>query len=220
MNQEIKRIAWEQLQKSGASNLSLRAISREMNMTSSALYRYFKNRDALLTELIIDAYNNIGELVEENDAQIPAKEYHQRFISIGQTILEWGEDSPHRFFLVYGPPIPGYSAPTDTIDPGTRTQMTLYRLLGQWGADQQPDNSEPAPTIPAKLDHQLREAAKTVGIAAPAHVIIAGMAHWSELMGIVYSHFFNHFGQELADGEISQWLIRQMAWRIFGPETN
>ena len=33
-------------------------------MVSSALYRYFASRDELLTALIIDAYNALGEAVE------------------------------------------------------------------------------------------------------------------------------------------------------------
>lgn len=221
MNQEIKRIAWEQLQKNGANNLSLRAISREMDMTSSALYRYFKNRDALLTALIIDAYNDVGERVEQNNAQIPRENYKQRFTSIGHTIMAWGEENPHRFALVYGPPIPGYSAPSDTINPGTRAQLVLYRLLAEWAASQAIDDVAAIPPIPTKIADLLQAAASEAGIAAPPSQIIIGLATWSELLGVIYAHFFNHFGQELSvDGKIGSWLIEQMAWRIFGPETS
>ncbi len=219
MNQEIKRIAWDQLQKDGANNLSLRAISREMGMTSSALYRYFNNRDALLTALIIDAYNDVGERVEHNNSQIPAENYRQRFISIGQTIMAWGKENPHRFALVYGPAIPGYAAPEDTVDPGTRSQLVLYRLMSEWSDTQDIDHTIDAPPVPPKLGDPLQAAAAEVGMHAPTHQIMAGLALWSELMGVIYSHFFNHFGRELTDeGNIGSWLIERMATRIFGPE--
>ena len=38
-----------QLATDGAGALSLRAVARELGMASSAVYRYFKSRDDLLT---------------------------------------------------------------------------------------------------------------------------------------------------------------------------
>ena len=57
----IKAAAHRQLATSGAAGLSLRAIARDLHMASSALYRYFASRDDLLTALVIDAYNDLGE---------------------------------------------------------------------------------------------------------------------------------------------------------------
>ena len=48
----------------GRRRLSLRAVARELGMVSSALYRYFPSRDDLLTALIIDAYDALGEAAE------------------------------------------------------------------------------------------------------------------------------------------------------------
>ncbi|MFD8224114.1 TetR/AcrR family transcriptional regulator [Streptomyces massasporeus] len=57
----IKDEARRQLAAEGAARLSLRAVARELGMVSSALYRYFPSRDDLLTALIIDAYDSLGE---------------------------------------------------------------------------------------------------------------------------------------------------------------
>ena len=48
----------DQIAHSGASALSVRAITRELGMASSAIYRYFPSRDDLLTKLIIDSYDS------------------------------------------------------------------------------------------------------------------------------------------------------------------
>src|SRR5271163_2444144 len=64
LTQEIKEEAKRQLAATGADTLSLRAVARELGMVSSALYRYYPSRDDLLTALIIDAYNAIGEAAE------------------------------------------------------------------------------------------------------------------------------------------------------------
>src|ERR1700678_1026463 len=62
---EITQEARPQLAATGANGLSLRAVARELGMVSSALYRYYPSRDDLLTALIIDAYDAIGEAGEQ-----------------------------------------------------------------------------------------------------------------------------------------------------------
>ena len=61
---EIKDAAHRQLEENGASGISLRAVAQELGMASSAVYRYFPSRDDLLTALIIDAYDSLGEAAE------------------------------------------------------------------------------------------------------------------------------------------------------------
>ncbi|MCX6413580.1 MAG: helix-turn-helix domain containing protein, partial [Actinobacteria bacterium] len=61
---EILSTARRHLARDGAAALSLRAIARDLGMVSSAVYRYVPNRDALLTMLIIDAYETIGSTAE------------------------------------------------------------------------------------------------------------------------------------------------------------
>src|SRR5690606_5161914 len=66
----ILESARRQLAEVGPTDLSLRAISRDLDMSSSAIYRYFPSRDALLTALIIEAYDDIGASVEAADAAV------------------------------------------------------------------------------------------------------------------------------------------------------
>ena len=60
----VKDTAWRHIAASGAASLSLRAIAREMKVTAPALYRYFPNRDALVTELIVDGFNSFADAQE------------------------------------------------------------------------------------------------------------------------------------------------------------
>src|ERR1044072_916013 len=62
--QEAKRIALEQLAADGIAGISVNAIGKRMGVTGPALYRYFANRDALLTELISDGYHDMADTVE------------------------------------------------------------------------------------------------------------------------------------------------------------
>ena len=59
-----------QLAEVGPAALSVRQIARDLEMASSAVYRYFPSRDALLTALIVEGYDDLGEAVEAADAGV------------------------------------------------------------------------------------------------------------------------------------------------------
>ena len=112
LTREIKQEARRQLAVEGAQRLSLRAVARELGMASSALYRYFPSRDDLLTALITDAYNALGEQVEQAAAAVvPATDTRARWYALCATLRAWAKANPHEYALLYGTPVPGYSAP-------------------------------------------------------------------------------------------------------------
>ena len=57
---QILDAARRHLATEGASALSLRAIARELGVSSSGVYRYVASRDELLTRLIVAAYDALG----------------------------------------------------------------------------------------------------------------------------------------------------------------
>jgi len=65
MREEIKDAALRQLAASGPAGVSVNAIGRELGVSGPALYRYFPSRDALLTELVIDAYEDLAAALRE-----------------------------------------------------------------------------------------------------------------------------------------------------------
>ncbi|AYF77290.1 TetR/AcrR family transcriptional regulator [Nocardia yunnanensis] len=105
---EIKQRAWGQIAASGASALSLNAIAKQVGMSGPALYRYFAGRDELITELIRDAYRSLADAVRA------AFEAGAGVAEIAHVMREWALADPHRYFLIYGTPVPGYHAPADT----------------------------------------------------------------------------------------------------------
>ena len=63
--EEIKEVARGLMREQGTDDVRFTDIAKEMGMTPPALYRYFADRDALLTELIADAYRELGREVAE-----------------------------------------------------------------------------------------------------------------------------------------------------------
>src|SRR5580704_19464666 len=96
---EIKAVARRHLETDGA-NLSLRAVARDMGMVSSALYRYFASRDDLLTALILDAYNALGEAAEAADAAVTDRsQLRARWLATACGIRDWALRTPAEYAL-------------------------------------------------------------------------------------------------------------------------
>jgi AcrR family transcriptional regulator len=149
LTREIKEEARRQLAGVGADALSLRAVARELGMVSSALYRYYPSKDDLLTALIIDAYNAIGEAAEtaiaaaapgtspsvaSQPASAPSAppsgaSGRDRWIAACHAIRAWAVANPHEYALIYGSPVPGYRAPEATIGPAARTPLAFVSVL-------------------------------------------------------------------------------------------
>ena len=68
---DIVRLGREHLALHGAAALSLRAVARDLGVVSSAVYRYVESREELLTLLLIDAYNELGDEVDAAVGAVP-----------------------------------------------------------------------------------------------------------------------------------------------------
>jgi AcrR family transcriptional regulator len=135
LTREIKAAARRQLAATGAQRLSLRAVARELGMVSSALYRYFPSRDDLLTALIIDAYDALGERAEQATAALPRADIRGRWRACCAVVRSWALAHPHEYALIYGSPVPGYQAPRETIPSASRVAVVLGGLLADaWTA--------------------------------------------------------------------------------------
>jgi len=197
MRTAILDAARRELAEGGAAGLSVRAVAREVGMASSAVYRYFENRDALLTALIIDAYDSLGEAVEAAEATVARKDLLGRWLQITHSVREWALRQPTLYALVYGSPVPGYAAPQDTIGPATRVSRLLTDLL----LDTMAAHGSQAPTGPGGDVYPPLTPAAVEGLA-PAMAFMGpdatpewstrGLMVWAWLFGTVS---FEVFGQ-------------------------
>src|ERR1700712_984707 len=73
--EDITRIGREHLATGGAAALSVRAVARDLGVVSSAIYRYVRSRDDLLTLLVVDGYDELGDEVDEAVDKIARDDY-------------------------------------------------------------------------------------------------------------------------------------------------
>ncbi|MFJ2647300.1 TetR/AcrR family transcriptional regulator [Streptomyces sp. NPDC087420] len=185
----IKDEAREQLAAEGAAKLSLRAVARELGMASSALYRYFPSRDDLLTALIVDAYDAVGAAAEQALAAAGPTDHPARWTAICVAVRDWALAHPHEYALIYGSPVPGYSAPELTIAPAARVGLALISVA----RDAHRDNGVAIPPLTERLRTEGRQMVERFAPDIPPEVAVALVAAWAQVFGLISFELFGQF---------------------------
>jgi AcrR family transcriptional regulator len=193
---DIVRLGREQLAQIGPAGLSLRAVARDLGVVSSAVYRYVKSRDELLTLLVVDAYNELGDAVDGALAKVADGTPRERHFAVGRAVRHWALAEPARFGLIFGTPVPGYAAPADvTNEPGTRVIVALLGILEQAHRAGQLEASALA-ALPQSLRVDLDAIRAEYGLTVDAeHLAVAALV-WTSMVGAVTFEVFDQFGSD------------------------
>jgi AcrR family transcriptional regulator len=190
----IKEEARRQLAAEGAARLSLRAVARELGMVSSALYRYFPSRDDLLTALIVDAYDSVGEAAENALADSEEKVPVERWTAVCRAVRDWALGHPHEYALIYGSPVPGYSAPLDTVGPAARVGLALIAVAE--AAHREGALAVPgSPPLPEAVHADAWRLIRDLDRELPPSAVAALVAVWAQLFGLVSFELFGQFNR-------------------------
>lgn len=186
--ERIQDLAWAQIAQDGAQSLSLRAIARELGLVSSALYRYFPSREALLTSLVVQAYEDLaatlqqsvqaGQPVQADDTGASTPE--RRWAAVCVALRQWARDEPHRFALIYGTPVPGYAAPRETIEPAARVMAQFLQVAA--------DATGPVPPAPAPsaaLTGQFRRLEEALELTVAPDRALAAVTAIGQVFGLL-----------------------------------
>lgn len=196
MRQAILAAARVRLATDGAPGLSLRAVARDVGLSSSAVYRYFSSRDELLTALIIGAYDSLGEAVERAEAAVDRADFTGRWRAWGHAARAWALANPHEWALIFGSPIPGYAAPQDTIPAAARAPMVLVGFLADAAAAGALRHQRALPGAgEASVAPLLQAVPSTVGSETAAR----GLMAWTYILGSVSAQLFGHRVNIVAD---------------------
>lgn len=195
---DIIRLGREHLALHGAAALSLRAVARDLGVVSSAVYRYVDNREELLTLLVIDAYNELGDDVDAAVGAVPEADFRGRFEALGRAVRGWALREPSRYGLLFGSPVPGYRAPAErTTGPGTRVVIALMAILdGAFRAGRLSAEGRRAPAIATGLGGDLAKIRAEFGLAVPDDLLARAALAWTSLFGTVSFEVFGQYGGE------------------------
>lgn len=191
----IKAEARTQLAAEGAAKLSLRAVARELGMVSSALYRYFPSRDDLLTALIVDAYDAVGAAAEAAAGETAGQRPLVRWTAVCRAVRAWAVAHPHEYALIYGSPVPGYTAPQDTNAPAARVGLVLVGIA----REAHEGEGVALPPLPDAVRPEAVRIAADMAPDLPPALVVALVAAWSQLFGLVSFEVFGQFHRLVED---------------------
>ncbi|NEW37893.1 TetR/AcrR family transcriptional regulator [Nocardia cyriacigeorgica] len=211
--EDIKRIARTQLATEGAAALSLRAVARELGVVSSAVYRYVRSRDELLTLLVVDGYDALGDAVDAAIVAAPA-DPATRLRAAAHAVRDWGLAEPAWYGLLFGTPVPGYAAPADqTVAPGTRVIATLLRSIETAHRDGALTAPAASPPISPATIADFTRIRDEFDIELPDQLLARALVLWSALFGAVGFDVFDMYGSdtftdraEVFDLQLTGWL--------------
>ena len=214
---EIKEIARQHMVEKGAASISLRAIAREMGMTSPALYRYFDSRDDLVTALIVDAYNSLAEALEAGREAYPAGQHGDRLAAVAYAYRDWTLAHPQEYALIFGTPIPGYHAPMEITSPAAGRAMNA--ILGSLDAAHRAgklDLANACPLLSPEHRERLQPWADELNFTGDLALVHLALASWGLVHGLVSLEIFGHLhptspfedATTLYRTEILAWLKR------------
>jgi AcrR family transcriptional regulator len=190
---EVKQAALRQLAESGPAGVSVSAIGKQLGVSGPALYRYFASRDDLLTELVIDAYHDLAAALRAATGRMPGQEPQARFEALVRAYRSWALAQPHRYRLLFGPPLPGYDAPAQRLVDAAQALMDLLlETLRELGG-------RPASPPGQPLASQLSAWARRHGLDTDPATTLRAVLIWSRLHGFVGLEIAGNFASMAID---------------------
>jgi AcrR family transcriptional regulator len=197
VTRQIMDAARRYLATDGASGLSLRAIARELGVSSSAVYRYVASRDELLTRLMVAAYDALGGVAETAEAAVARDDLAGRWAAVCHAVRAWGLEHPHEYALVYGTPVPGYTAVSATVAPAARIPELLLGILAD--AAERPEPTVTYDDVPADARRALAPVQSLIPAKVPDALVQRGPMAWAALFGTVSFELFGQLPHVVGD---------------------
>ncbi len=191
----ILELGREHLATYGAAALSLRAIARDLDLVSSAVYRYVASRDDLLTLLVVDAYTELADRVLTAHSAAPADDAREQLRLSCRAFRDWAVAEPARYALLYGSPVPGYQAPAEqTTEPGTRVVGSLFGTIAEGIVAGEIPSSAIAVGGSTSTDFDgLRD---EFGFAGDDAAVMKCLTLWGGLVGAISLEVFGQYGAD------------------------
>jgi AcrR family transcriptional regulator len=144
---DVKAVALDQLAAGGPAALSVNAIAKELGVSGPALYRYFANRDELLAELVVDAYHDFAAALAAANA--PDLTPGRRVRALAGAWRGFARAQPHRYQLMFAPPLPGYDAHSEPLVAASQRVMAV--ALDAYGGEPGGSAGEADPEVLARV---------------------------------------------------------------------
>ncbi len=212
VREEIKRTARAHMARDGAAGLSLRAVASAMGLSSAAIYYYYPNRDALITDLIVDAYRDLARALHTAEAGRERADVAERLAAVMLAYRAWAITAPAEFELIFGAPIPGYHAPEEITGPEARAALhPLAALFAEAHAAGRLHFAADLPALPPGIAGHAADWLRQHGQMFPPAVLIAVLQAWALGHGTVALELNGQLQPIIGDaGEFFAYTVRSL----------
>lgn len=179
-----------QIHEAGAEKLSLRGVAGAVGMSAAGLYRYYDSREELLTDLITDAFHGLADALETARDADPDWPPGERLLAASLAYRRWALERRRVFALLYGSPVPGYTAPTEgaAVQASLRVARAFLLVLEQaWSDGTFRPSGDPIGDRAA-----LDDKAALLGLDLPGELLAVAVGVWGRLHGLVCLEVFGH----------------------------
>jgi len=187
---EIKDRAMRQVSEGGPDAVSLSGIVREMSMSPAAVYRYFDSRDALLADLVVDAYDELADALVALEGSERSSEDHLDAV-LRQT-RAWALQKPNAYRLIFQTSLGSgeHFAADRTIPASSRSMAVIVSAIaGVAGSRPSPAAGTPGSGLEAAL---LAWRERTGLERIPVDVLALAFLSWTRLHGIISLELGGH----------------------------
>jgi AcrR family transcriptional regulator len=195
-------------------------IAREMGLSAPALYRYFADRDALLTALMVDGFHEFATQIAAALETAPADDLAARVEAAASAYRRFAAADPRRFSLLFGLPAAGFVSHADGAAVHANvTAMThleqLVRSVIDHGVPLSPLVREVGPALASEVPNKQA----TDGARIPANTYQALLHTLAAIHGFACLETFGHLEwiSEQARDELFQAQITLLTQVMGGP---
>ena len=194
---EIKASALAQMGSGGADTISLRGIARDMGITPRAIYTYYDDRDALISDLIADVYNQVAATLETALAGAAGQGPAGQILAVATAYRDWAVADPDQFQLVYGNPVPGYRRLPDGPAAAAEHRACTVLLTLVSAAWPTPQAAEPHDWNEFKPG--FAAAVRASFPALPPAAVVLALRLWGHMHGLVALEVYGHLDTQVTD---------------------
>ena len=188
---EIKSLAMQQISAGGPDAVSLNGIVREMGMSPAAIYRYFESRDALLADLVVDAYDDFADwLVAITPGSGTAADH---LLAVLGGVRSWASGHPNAYRLIFHTGLGSglEFAAERTVPAASRSMAAVVAALASAAGPR--TGTAATGAAAAKLEEEIDTWAQRSELTDNSTaVLLLGFRSWTRMHGIISLELGGH----------------------------
>jgi len=130
LRDELMKVAVKHLNEAGVENLSLRAIARELEVSQTAPYRHFNDKNSLLAALAVDGFNTLKNEMLAAIKQCSHKNIHA-LQSCGIAYVNFARKNPEKYQLMFSQGIINRQQYTELMSSSKAAFKVLQEVIEQ-----------------------------------------------------------------------------------------